>query len=179
MARRLFVLILTTLLMTALAVAQTETPTAKGSAAKTKSKAAAGNYAPQTAVAKPDKALMQAIWDAWATLDVSNPKKFYAKDGPFPFYDITPLKYSNWQEYEDGVQSVLASFQSAKITVNDDAVIRSQGNGALGTATVHMETTDKEGKATPMDLRWTVVWEKRGPNWLIVHEQISAPLQMK
>lgn len=179
MARKFLASVLTMLLLAALGFAQSETPTAKGSAAKGKSKAAAGEYAPQTAVAKPDKALMQAICDAWSTLDVANSAKFYAKDGPFPFYDIAPMKYANWQEYETGAKSLLANFQSAKLTVNDDAIIRSQGNGALGTATVHMESTDKDGKATPLDLRWTVVWEKRGANWLVVHEQISTPLQMK
>jgi len=27
-----------------------------------------------------------------------------------------------------------------------------------------------------MDARWTTVWEKRGNNWLIVHDHFSAPL---
>lgn len=124
----------------------------------------------------PSKALMQEVWNAWSTLDVNNAAKFYAHDGPFPFYDIAPFKYNNWQQYEQGAKQLLATFKSLKATVQDDAVIRSEGRGALGTATVHLDIVGQDGKSAPMDLRWTVVWEHRGGQWLIIHEQISAPL---
>jgi ketosteroid isomerase-like protein len=33
----------------------------------------------------------------------------------------------------------------------------------------------KNGKTTEMDRRYTGRWEKRGANWLLVHDQLSAP----
>src|SRR6267378_1368908 len=55
----------------------------------------------------PDKALMQKIWDGWSTLDPANVAKYYAT-GPHAFFDIAPLKYASWDEYEQGVKGVLS-----------------------------------------------------------------------
>src|SRR4029077_5136562 len=56
-----------------------------------------------TAGPAPDKAYLQKIWDGWSTLDPANTAKFYAT-GPNTFFDIAPLKYSSWEEYEKGVK---------------------------------------------------------------------------
>jgi len=34
----------------------------------------------------------------------------------------------------------------------------------------------KDGKAIEVEIRYTGIWEKRGANWLLVHEHLSAPL---
>jgi ketosteroid isomerase-like protein len=39
------------------------------------------------------------------------------------------------------------------------------------------QPSDKADKTTNLDRRWTTVWEKKGPNWLIVHEHFSAPTE--
>src|SRR3982074_345033 len=70
-------------------LAQTKTPTSKG---------------PSTAGA-PDKAYMQKIWDGWTTLDPANVANFYAS-GPHTFFDIAPLKYGSWDEYQTGVKKL-------------------------------------------------------------------------
>ncbi|HYA22848.1 MAG TPA: nuclear transport factor 2 family protein [Terriglobales bacterium] len=132
--------------------------------------------AKKMAAGPPDKALMQKIWDGWATLDPANVAKFYAK-GPHVFFDIAPLKYNSWDEYQQGVKNVLAPYQSATLTVNDDAQIHSAGQMVWGTATVKSDLTEKSGKHDLGIFRWTVVWQKQGGQWLIVHEHISAPLQ--
>lgn len=124
----------------------------------------------------PDKAYLQKIWDGWATLDPSNTAKFYAT-GPHTFYDIAPLKYSSWDEYEKGVRAVVANYKSAKFTVNDDAAIHPHGDLVWATATVAEEMTDKAGKVNMGNFRWTVVLENEDGKWLIVHEHVSAPLQ--
>jgi ketosteroid isomerase-like protein len=146
------------------ALALTSFAAAKKSAAKT----AAGPA--------PDKAYMQKIWDGWATLDPANTAKFYAS-GPHTFFDIAPLKYSSWDEYQSGVKGVLAGYKSAKFTVNDDADIHPHGDLAWGTATIKEEMTTKAGKVEMGNFRWTVVWENVDGKWEIVHEHVSAPLQ--
>lgn len=126
--------------------------------------------------AGPDKAHLQKIWDGWSTLNPDNVAQFYAT-GPHVFFDIAPLKYSSWDEYQKGVRQVLADFKSAKFTVNDDAELHPAGRYVWGTATVNEEMTHKDGKTDKGTFRWTVVFEQQGGKWLVVHEHISAPLQ--
>jgi len=123
----------------------------------------------------PDKAYLQQIWDGWATLDPANTAKFYAT-GPHTFFDIAPLKYNSWDEYEKGVKGVLAGYKSAKFTVNDDAAVHPEGDLVWATATVKDEMINKSGKVEMGNFRWTVVFENQEGKWLIVHEHVSAPL---
>jgi ketosteroid isomerase-like protein len=124
----------------------------------------------------PDKAYLQKIWDGWSTLDPANVAKFYAT-GPHTFFDIAPLKYGSWDEYEKGVKNVLSAYKSAKFTVNDDADIHPHGDLVWASATIKDEMTAKSGKVEMGNLRWTVVFENQNGKWLIVHEHVSAPLQ--
>ena len=138
-----------------------------GQAKKPATKAAAG---------APDKALLQTIWDAWSTLDPANAAQFYAS-GPHVFFDIAPLKYDSWDEYQKGVVAVLADFKTAKLTVNDDAQIHPAGSIVRATATVKEDATMKSGKREMGNFRWTVIFEKQNGKWLIIHEHISVPAQ--
>jgi ketosteroid isomerase-like protein len=124
----------------------------------------------------PDKAHLQKIWDAWSTLDPANAAQFYAS-GPHVFFDLAPLKYGSWDEYQKGVVNVLADFKTAKLTVNDDAEIHPAGAIVWATATVKEDAIMKSGKREMGNFRWTVVFEKENGKWLIVHEHISVPAQ--
>jgi ketosteroid isomerase-like protein len=124
----------------------------------------------------PDKDLMQQIWDGWATLDPANVAKYYAT-GPHTFFDIAPLKYASWDEYEKGVKGVLAGYKSAKLTVDDDATVHPHGDLVWATATIKTEMTTKADKIEMGAFRWTVIWENEAGRWLIVHEHVSVPLQ--
>jgi ketosteroid isomerase-like protein len=132
--------------------------------------------AAKPASGSPDKAHLQKIWDAWSTLDPANAAQFYAQ-GPHVFFDIAPLKYASWDEYQKGVVAVLADFKTAKLTVNDDAEIHPAGSIVWATATVKEDAVMKSGKHEMGNFRWTVVFEKEGGKWLIVHEHISVPMQ--
>src|SRR5207302_9178210 len=125
--------------------------------------------------ALPDKAYLQEIWDGWATLDPANVAQFYAS-GPHTFFDIAPLKYSSWDEYQKNVRNVLADYKSAKFTVND-AELHPAGKYVWGTATVNEEMTHKDGKVDTGTFRCTMVFEQQGGKWLIVHEHDSVPTQ--
>jgi ketosteroid isomerase-like protein len=132
--------------------------------------------ASKAAASAPNKALLQKIWDGWSSLDVSKVSEFYAT-GPHTFFDIAPLKYSSWDEYQKGVVNVLAGFKIAKFTVNDDADIHPAGEYYWGTATVKEDATLKSGKREMGTFRWTFIFGKQDGNWVIVHEHVSAPLQ--
>jgi ketosteroid isomerase-like protein len=133
-----------------------------------------GKKAPVAAGAV-DKAYLQKIWDGWATLDPAAVRQYYAQ-GPHVFFDIAPLKYASWDEYQAGVTEVLADYKSAKCRVNDDAQIHKSGGAVWITATVAYEMTHKAGKVDMGNFRWTAVFEKQDGKWLIVHEHVSEPL---
>ena len=124
----------------------------------------------------PDKAYMQKIWDGWSTLNPANTEQYYAR-GPHTFFDIAPLKYSSWDEYEKGVTAILKNYKSAKCTVNDDAEIHHHGDLSWGTSTVKEDAVRSNGKREMGTWRWTVVFENQGGKWLIVHEHISVPAE--
>jgi ketosteroid isomerase-like protein len=128
-----------------------------------------------SAATAPDQALMQKIWDGWGTMDPANVAQYYAS-GPHTFFDIAPLKYGSWEEYQAGVKNVLAGYTSAKFTVNDDAAVHRSGDTTWATATIKNEMVTKAGKTEMGNFRWTVIWQMQGGKWLIVHEHVSAPL---
>ena len=131
---------------------------------------------PKTSSRAPDKAYLQKIWDGWSTLDPANVSQFYAS-GPHTFFDIAPLKYSSWDEYQKTIKQELADYKSAKFTVNDDADLHPIGNSVWGTATIKEEMTRRSGKVEMGNFRWTFVFEKQGGKWLMVHEHVSVPAE--
>jgi ketosteroid isomerase-like protein len=121
-----------------------------------------------------DRAYLQKIWDGWATLDAAGQKQFYAQ-GPHVFFDVSPLKYGSWDEYQSTVSQWLAGYKAARCTVNDDAQIHKSGDAYWITSTVAFDMTQKSGKREMGTFRWTAVFEKQGGKWLIVHEHVSEP----
>jgi ketosteroid isomerase-like protein len=124
----------------------------------------------------PDKAHAQKVCDAWATLDVNNSKQYYDNASTNAYFDLAPLKYANWKEYESGVVNLLKNFKSIKFTVNDDFTTHKAGKVVWSTATMKLDSTDVNDKSESTDVRWTAIWEKKGGKWLITHEHVSAPM---
>lgn len=123
-----------------------------------------------------DLAYLQKIWDGWAGLDASKQKEFYAQ-GPHVFFDIAPLKYGSWDEYESGVTKELGDYKAATFRVNDDLQIHKAGEAYWVTSTIASDMTRKSGKREMGQFRWTAVFEKKDGKWLIVHEHVSAPME--
>ena len=124
----------------------------------------------------PDKAFMQEILDAWSTMDPSKAAVYYSKNPENVYFDIAPLKYKGWDEYQKGVAQVLALYSSLKLTVNDDAHVHRDGKLSWATATFHLDGVHKDSRVKDdTDGRWTVMWQKEGGKWLIVHEHVSLP----
>ena len=121
------------------------------------------------------KPLVQKYWRAWqAGPDQAEP--LYAKDAGLVFYDLEPLKYEGWSQYKAGVgPNILAKFASVAFTVNDDVKTTRRGNVAWTTATVKGDGALKGGTPVHVVIRHTAIWERRGNDWLIVHEHVSVP----
>jgi len=119
---------------------------------------------------------MRKILDAWETLNPAAAAPFYAKEANRVFFDIAPLKYTSWNEYNEGVKKILADFASLKFTLGSDVQVQRAGSTVWATATFRAEATMQNGAKDTFDGRWTIVWEKRGKDWLVVHEHVSVPM---
>jgi ketosteroid isomerase-like protein len=114
---------------------------------------------------------------AWSTGNADAPAKFYAKENGLIFYDLAPFAYHGWKEYHDGVQrEFFANMASGTLAAGKDLRVSRRGTVAWTTVSMHFWEKAKDGKTTDTDVRYTGIWEKRGANWLLVHEHLSAPL---
>jgi ketosteroid isomerase-like protein len=124
----------------------------------------------------PDKAYLEKLMAGWSSGNPANMAQYYDQ-GEYTFFDIAPLRYSNWAEYQKGVTDLLKNYKSIKLTVNDDAQIHTDGNLTWAAATVKEDAITNGGKHELATLRWTVIFEKQAGKWMIVHEHTSQPLQ--
>jgi ketosteroid isomerase-like protein len=118
---------------------------------------------------------VEKYWHDWQSgPDAAAP--LYAKDADLVFYDIVPLKYTGWASYQAGVgPNLLAKFERVTFTVHDDVKTTTHGEIAWTTATVDGNGVLKDGSAVHVVMRHTAIWQKRGTDWLIVHEHVSTP----
>jgi ketosteroid isomerase-like protein len=108
---------------------------------------------------------------------VNAPGRFYAQDHGLVFYDLAPFSYHSWREYQEGVkQEFLDGAAEIKLTAGKELQVSRRGTVAWTTVPMRLATTEKSGKKSQMDLRYTGIWEKRGASWLLVHEHLSVPL---
>jgi ketosteroid isomerase-like protein len=123
------------------------------------------------------RALVPNIVAAWGTMDISKVAPYYAADVDFAYFDIVPLKYSNWKEYSEGAQKYLFEpNRSISAKLNDDLAVHRRGSFAWATFTLAIDLVSKEGSSSHLNARWTMVLEKRAKGWIVVHEHVSAPL---
>ncbi|MGH9411114.1 MAG: YybH family protein [Vicinamibacterales bacterium] len=121
---------------------------------------------------KPEVLRYWALWQRGP--DAAAP--LYAKDADLVFYDLEPLKYVGWDSYKAGVgPNILAKFATVTFTVNDDVKTSGAADFAWTTATVKGDGTLKGGAPVHIVMRHTAIWQKRGREWLIVHEHVSVP----
>jgi ketosteroid isomerase-like protein len=123
----------------------------------------------------PSPVLMTKIIAAWNTGDPANAAPYYDKSPDNVYFDFAPLQYKGWDEYDAGVKRALATFQSLKFTVHDDARVHRAGNTAWGTATWSAQGKLKNGNGVSLEGRWTIIWQRKATHWLVVHEHFSVP----
>jgi ketosteroid isomerase-like protein len=121
--------------------------------------------------------LIDSYCAAWSTGNADAPAKFYAKEEGYVFYDVAPFAYHSWNEYHAGVQKeFLDGAANVSLTAGKDLKVTRRGMLAWMTVPMHLTDKTKDGKTIELEIRYTGIWEKRGANWLLVHEHLSAPL---
>jgi uncharacterized protein (TIGR02246 family) len=95
-------------------------------------------------------------------------------------FDISPpLRHGGgeafvkrWQELFDSYQTPIDyELQDLSITAGDDVAFSHSLNRVSGTM--------KNGQKSDRWLRWTACFRKTNGKWLIVHEQVSVPVDMR
>ncbi len=123
------------------------------------------------------RTLVPKVIASWETLDITKIEPNYAADADFAYFDLAPMKYNNWAEYRVGVQKALFEpNRSIKLRLNDDLGVHRRGTLAWATVTFGGDIISKQGAASHLDGRWTMVLEKRAHGWTVVHEHVSVPL---
>ncbi len=123
-----------------------------------------------------DRALLEQALAAWGTRDVSQAAKFYAKDANLIFFDVAPRKYTGWTEYAAGANELFKTTKSISFKILDDVAVHNDDDAAWSVASVDVTLVGNDGSAMTFPCRWTAIWEKRGDQWLMVHDHMSVPL---
>src|SRR5262249_422103 len=124
-----------------------------------------------------DEKTVARYYAAWNSLNTDTPAPFYAKDAGLVFFDVLPMQYNGRAEYKGGVQKIFFDhIPGGPLKTNNNRKSTTRGNGAWMTLTVHRAVTQKMGAKVDLGCRHTAIWEKRGADWLIVHEHLSTPL---
>lgn len=122
------------------------------------------------------RALVDRYWAAWGTGDPASAAPLYAKDPDLVFYDLEPLKFVGWEAYRAGVvPNILSKFANIRFKVNDDFDGQRRGDTAWTSVTVQADGVLKMSGPIQVTIRHTAIWERRGSDWLIVHEHVSVP----
>jgi len=121
--------------------------------------------------------LIDSYCAAWSSKDPTNAAKFYDKSDGLVFYDVAPFSYGNWKEYDAGVRkNFFDGAETVSLTAGKELKVTRHGNIAWTTVPMHLSAKMKDGKTIDAAVRYTGIWERKGKNWILVHEHLSAPL---
>jgi uncharacterized protein (TIGR02246 family) len=128
-----------------------------------------------------NEAAIRELIDRFATAfrakDINGIMSFFAPE--IVSFDILPpleavgagTFVTHWQEFFGAYKSLDVEFPEVSITASDDIAFSYCLHRVMGTL--------KNGQQTDWWLRWTACYRKTNGKWLIVHEQVSVPVDLK
>jgi len=125
-------------------------------------------------IAEEMRTFSQEIISAYEKRDTVRLKSLYAKQPDALFFWERKMSYS-WSNIDATIDGLVTALSRLRLTMNE---FRSGGSGKTGwfAATFQAERVTTEGKEFTSEGRWTVIAEKIGGRWMIVHEHTSFPL---
>ena len=133
---------------------------------------------------KDDEAAIQALEDRFVSAvnagDVDSIMKNYIPGKSLVVFDVVPRKeYLGADAYrEDWVEFFTHYKGLPKLSITDlDIII--DGNIAFSHSFMHIMGMDTQGSPVDRTVRVTAGYRKIEGNWLIVHEHISVPVDLK
>ena len=113
---------------------------------------------------------------AFRARDVDGIMAFFAPE--IISFDILPpleagarIFVTHWQEFFGSYQTLDVEFPNVRIAAGDDVAFSYCLHRVWGAL--------KSGQETDWWLRWTACYRKTEGKWLIVHEQVSVPTDLK
>jgi ketosteroid isomerase-like protein len=123
------------------------------------------------------RTLIDGYCKAWSSGNPDNAAKYYAKDSSLTFYDLAPFSYTGWKQYSEGTHELFSTnVDSITLTADKDLKVTRHGNIAWTTVSMHAFAKMKNGTTLDTPVRYTGIWERRGKDWVLVHEHLSAPI---
>ena len=122
--------------------------------------------------------LIARFAEAFRAKDVNGVMSFFAPE--IVSFDILPPLQAvgaetfvkHWQEFFESYQGPIhVEFPDVSITAGDDV--------AFSHCLHRVKGTTKNGRQTDWWLRWTACYRKTNGRWLIVHEQVSVPVDLR
>jgi uncharacterized protein (TIGR02246 family) len=121
--------------------------------------------------------LIDRFAKAFRAKDVNGVMSFFAPE--IVSFDIVPPLQAvgaetfvkHWQEFFESYQTIHVEFPDVRITAGNDL--------AFSHCLHRVKGTMKNGGQTDWWLRWTACYRKINGKWLIVHEQVSVPVDFE
>ncbi len=130
-----------------------------------------------------DRRAIKQLYVGWAAAfnakDPAAIMKFYSPEKDLVVFDvIPPLQYVGADAYKADWEHFFAGFKTAKVEVNRLAIV-TDGTLAFTHSIERVIGTDTSGKPVDVTLRATDCLKKVHGKWLIVHEHVSAPVNLE
>ena len=143
----------------------------------------------QAALASPprakDEADIKALEQNWAAAvkakDSQKIMSFYAPGEKLFVFDVVPPRqYAGSDAYKKDWEDLFGQMQgSMNLEISDLSVTTTGGDLAFSHSIQHVTGTFTDGKPMDLTVRVTDVYQKIGGKWLIVHEHVSVPVDIK
>jgi len=126
-----------------------------------------------------DAAAIRKDIEQWAAAirlgDINNVMSIYAPD--ILSFDVeAPLQYTGFEAKKNRWQATFAAYERILDYEIRGLTITSLSKLAFGHSLNRLHGVLSNGKESGFWLRWTPCFRKINDRWLIVHEQISAPV---
>ncbi len=119
------------------------------------------------------------LWQAWnARLRPADAARFYSKNPHDLFFDLAPLEFKGWAQYQRVASRALAGGGHAVTHIHKDFTVIKSGDLVVTAFTFDVEFYGPRGVPHGLTGRETDVWTRRHGRWVIIHQHMSVPMRM-
>ena len=123
------------------------------------------------------RALIDRFANAFRAKDVDGCMAVFAPD-IVSFDILPPLQAVGAEAFVKHWHEFFGSYQGALHAEFPDVIVAAGDDVAFSYCLHRIAGTLKTGRKTDFWLRWTAGWRKTSGKWLIVHEQVSVPVDL-
>lgn len=121
--------------------------------------------------------LVRNFWNAWNTKNSAIAARFYAQTSDLVVY--LPWRtqgFTGWDAFKQFADNVMQNMQVVQFTPYEDVHVLQFDKVTVTAGTFNILLQSTSGVTTQGDARYTLIWERRNGEWLIVHEHLSSTL---